>query len=189
MAADDSTQWPREPLAHRIDWPAVLAEHGRWLRTVLLARVGDPQAVDDVMQDVQLGVLENGPRLRDPTKLAPWLYRVAVRTALAYRRRMGRRRKLLARYVERLPTDDVNNREADPLGWLLAAERQALVRQALANLPRREAEILLLKYTEAWTYRQIAEHLGSSESAVEARLHRARQRLRKELTVRETAMT
>ena len=46
---------------------------------------------------------------------------------------------------------------------------------------RGDAEILLLKYSEDWSYRQMAEHLGMSESAVEARLHRARQKLRSEL--------
>ena len=52
---------------------------------------------------------------------------------------------------------------------------------ALQTRPRlsgRDAEILLLKYTEDWSYRELAAHLGVSESAVEARLHRARQRLR-----------
>jgi RNA polymerase sigma-70 factor (ECF subfamily) len=39
----------------------------------------------------------------------------------------------------------------------------------------------VLKYTEHWSYRQLAEHLGATESAVEARLHRARARLREEL--------
>ena len=52
----------------------------------------------------------------------------------------------------------------------------------MARLPRRDAEILLLKYTESWSYRRLAQHLGITESAVEARLHRARNRLRKELT-------
>ena len=54
---------------------------------------------------------------------------------------------------------------------------------AIKRLVRRDAEILLLKYTEDWSYRELAEHLGISESAVEARLHRARQRLRSELAV------
>ena len=45
-------------------------------------------------------------------------------------------------------------------------------------MPPRDAEILLLKYTEEWSYRELAVHLGVSESAVEARLHRARGRLR-----------
>ena len=53
-----------------------------------------------------------------------------------------------------------------------------MVRAALQRLPRRDAEILLLKYTEDWSYRELAAHLGVSESAVEARLHRARTRLR-----------
>jgi RNA polymerase sigma-70 factor (ECF subfamily) len=56
-----------------------------------------------------------------------------------------------------------------------------LVRQALGELRRRDAEILLLKYTEDWSYRQLAEHLGLSTSAVEARLHRARHKMRQAL--------
>ena len=71
--------------------------------------------------------------------------------------------------------------------WLLAGERQNLVRQAVARLPRREVEILLLKYSENWSYEQLAQHLGTTESAVESRLHRARQRLRKELAAFEKA--
>ena len=55
------------------------------------------------------------------------------------------------------------------------------MRRALARLPKRDAEILLLKYTEEWSYRELAEHLGLSTSAVEARLHRARQKMRRAL--------
>ena len=69
----------------------------------------------------------------------------------------------------------------DPLAWLLAEETQQLVRQAIARLPQRDAELLLLKYTEDWSYRDLADRLGMSVSAVEARLHRARGRMRSEL--------
>jgi RNA polymerase sigma-70 factor (ECF subfamily) len=64
----------------------------------------------------------------------------------------------------------------------LADEKRELIRVALDRLASRDAEILLLKYTEDWSYRELAEHLGISHSAVEARLHRARARLRCELT-------
>ncbi len=76
-------------------------------------------------------------------------------------------------------------RHEDPLDWLLADEQQSLVREAMRNLPRREAEILLLKYTESWSYEQLAQRLGTTESAVESRLHRARARLRRELAARQ----
>ncbi|MFH1268527.1 MAG: sigma-70 region 4 domain-containing protein, partial [Planctomycetota bacterium] len=59
------------------------------------------------------------------------------------------------------------------------------VRTALERLPGRDAEILLLKYTEDWSYRELAERLGISRSAVQARLHRARKRMRTELAALE----
>ena len=164
----------------RLDWGALLDEHHRWLRTVVIARVGEPHAVDEVMQEVSLAALRQRSPLADPAKAAPWLYQLAVRQSLLYRRSAGRRRKLTDRYAERFrPTED--DAEADPLDWLLADERRAMVRRALRGLPRRDAEILLLKYTEDWSYHQIAAHLGIGHSAVEARLHRARKRMREEL--------
>jgi RNA polymerase sigma factor (sigma-70 family) len=164
----------------KVDWQAALAQHQRWLRTVVLARVREPQAVDDVMQEVALAAVRQAAPLADPAKVAPWLYRLAVLQALLYRRKCGRRRRLASAYK-----DQHEPREpalpADPLGWLLSKERRSLVRQALARLAPRDAEILVLKYTEDWSYHQIAAHIGISHSAVEARLHRARARLRQEL--------
>ena len=181
MSRDDTTQRRSESASQRVDWPAMLAENERWLRTVVLARVSDYAAVDDVLQEVATTAIEKGHQLRDPASAAPWLYRLAVVAALQYRRRQGRRRKLIDRFAERQPPTDSDTREPDPLDWLLADERKSIVRQALARLPKRDAEILLLKYTEDWSYHQLAEHLGLSTSAVEARLHRARQKMRKAL--------
>ena len=181
MTQPNSCREPNGAAAGKIDWPAVLAEHDRWLRTVICARLGEPQAVEEVMQEVSLAAVEQRWPLADPSKVAPWLYRLAVTQSLLYRRKLGRRRKLTDRYAQRFRPTEEDCREPDPLGWLLAEERRGQVRQAMARLPRREAEMLLLKYTEDWSYRQLAQHLGISESAVEARLHRARNRLRAEL--------
>lgn len=178
LQSDDSDATPR------IDWPTVLAAQDRWLRTVVYARVGEPQAVDEVMQEVALAAVRQQAPITDVEKVQPWLYRLAVTYSLLYRRKQGRRRKLIDRYTQRLrPGED--QQSLDPLGWLLAEERREQVRAALGHLPKRDAEILLLKYTEDWSYRQLAVHLGITESAVEARLHRARQRLRTELAALE----
>lgn len=178
----DAASRPRET---PLDWSAVLAEHGRWLRTVVVARLGEPQAADEVMQELALAVLRQSAPLADRTKLAPWLYRLAATQALLYRRQHGRRRKLRDRYLDRFRPTEENPHDVDPLAWLLADERRRLIRVALGRLAGRDAEILLLKYTEDWSYRELAEHLGISHSAVETRLHRARARLRCELTALE----
>lgn len=69
----------------------------------------------------------------------------------------------------------------EPGEWLLAMELRQTVREALQTLAPKDREILLLKYTEDWSYHQLAAHLGIGHSAVEARLHRARGRLRDQL--------
>lgn len=163
-----------------IDWRAALAEHDRWLRTVVAARVEEPQAIDEVIQEVSLAAVAQRAPISDPAKIAPWLYRLAVRQALLYRRKQGRRRRLVDRYALRCRAEQ-NAHAADPLDWLVAAERRQLVRQAIGQLPHRDVEILMLKYVENWSYQQIAERLGLSPAAVESRLHRARARLRAQL--------
>lgn len=164
--------------AQNVDWSEALAENDRWLRTVIYARVGDRQAVDEILQEVSLAAVRQQAPLEDRSKVAPWLYRTAVTQSLLYRRKAGRQRRLNDRYAEKTQPTEADTRQIDPLLWLLANERRQFVRQALTRLPRRDREILLLKYTEDWTYRQLAQHLGISESAVQARLHRARKRMR-----------
>jgi RNA polymerase sigma-70 factor (ECF subfamily) len=161
-----------------VDWSARLAEHDRWLRTVVFARLGERPAVDEVMQEVALAAVAQQAPLSDLTRLGAWLYRIAVRQALLYRRRRGRQRKLVDSYAWFQERNSALSSLPDPLDLLLRDERQALVRESLGRLPSRDREILLLKYTEDWSYRELAGHLGVSESAIEARLHRARQRLR-----------
>jgi RNA polymerase sigma-70 factor (ECF subfamily) len=180
MTMPSPEQPPAGADAASIDWSSVLVEHEKWLRTVVCARLGEPQAVDDVMQEVALAAVRQKSPINDPAKVAPWLYQLAVRQSLLYRRKQGRRRKLVDRYAQRFrPTEA--DRRPDALGWLLADERKTQVREAMRRLPKRDAEILLLKYDENWSYQAMADHLGISHSAIEARLHRARQRLREEL--------
>lgn len=173
------------PSTPNVDWPPALAENGRWLRTVIYARVGQRQAIDEVLQEVSLAAIRQQATLQDRGKVAPWLYRTAILQSLLYRRKAGRRRKLADRYATDTRPTEIDQRQPDPLDWLLADERRQMVRQALTQLARRDQEILLLKYTEDWSYRQLAEHLGISESAVQARLYRARRRLRQQMTTLE----
>ncbi|GAB4128465.1 MAG: sigma-70 family RNA polymerase sigma factor [Thermogutta sp.] len=169
----------RTPDAVEIDWDAELRKHTRWLRAVVFARVGEPQAVEEVMQEVALEAVRQKAPIHDPAKVAQWLYRLAVLQSLLYRRRQGRRRKLLDRYRQKV--GDSGGSPGDPLEWLLRGERMRLVREAMARLPARDAEVLLMKYAEDLSYEQIAERLGISFSAAQARLHRARSRLRSEI--------
>lgn len=180
MTAIDATTPLEGPASPAPDWAVALENHGRWLRTVVTSRLGERQAVDEVMQEISLAAVAQRTPLADPSKLAPWLYRLAVFKVLMYRRQRGRQTKLIGRYAER-SRDHGPPPDGDPLGWLLTVERAEIVRTALRRLPRRDAEVLLLKYSESWSYRELAQHLGRSEASIESHLHRARRRFRDEL--------
>jgi RNA polymerase sigma factor (sigma-70 family) len=169
----------REREATAIDWGRALGEHRRWLRAVLWARLRDADAIEEALQEIAVTASRQPARVKSE-RVGGWLYRAAIRQAMLQRRRWARGRRALA-VVARSVSEDG---QGDPLDWLLTDERRDLVRQALAELPDSDVEILLLKYAEDWSYREIARRLGASESAVEARLHRARGRLRQVLSQR-----
>ena len=161
-----------------IDWGQALRENEQWLRTIIAARVGERAAVEEVFQEVSLATIRQKAPLQDPTKVSAWLYRLAVTQSLLYRRSAGRKRKLIDRYTQRVPLVEHDVRQKDPLEWLIDQERCDNVKKAMARLPQREKDLLLLKYVHDCSYRDMADKLGISVSAVQARLHRARALLR-----------
>lgn len=150
-----------------------------WLRSVVYARLGTWEGVEDVLQEVALAAVKSPPR--PPEKVEPWLRRVAIRQALLYKRRVGRQRRREEAAGSQAVNTDGNGRfiHPDPLEWLASQEQAALVHEAIRRLTSVDAELLLLKYGQDWSYEQIARHLGVSVAVVQSRLHRARDRLRR----------
>jgi RNA polymerase sigma-70 factor (ECF subfamily) len=171
----------RQPAWEPLDWGDLLAQHRSWLGTVIRSRLSDASAVDDVLQEVAVAVLRQPHRPDRPEKVAPWLYRIAVRKVINYRRHLGRRRKLLdgftAEYGEAAGLE-----KSTPGEWLFRQESDQQLGRAMRRLPEGDRQILMLKYTEGWGYRELAEHLGTTVKTVEYRLLRARQALRDELS-------
>lgn len=188
-----------QTVSNAIDWPSMLETHKPWLAKVLHCRIGDGHAVDDLLQEIALAVIrQSAPGKRpsseplvnsaersgqvpiDPEKVAPWLYRIAVRQAVNFHRRTNRKShpKPMAELETFCPTPL-------PLDGLLAVEEQQQFRDALRQLTPAQREILTLKYTENWSYQQLADHLGIPLRSVEYRLLQARTELRKHLTVHD----
>ncbi len=153
-----------------------MEENWRWVRTVVRARLADDHVADDVMQEVALAVLGQNGRPVDPDRVQPWLYRVALRTTINHFRRVGRQRRL----VDNLALHACTNTPevANPRDWALRRESNEKVAAAVEQLPPRLRTVLMLKYTEQWTYGQLAEHLGVSIKTIEYRLLKGREALR-----------
>lgn len=164
-----------------VDPAEILGAHIGWLRIVVRARLSNLEDVEDVLQNVACAIAA-APELPIDQRIAPWLYRVAVRAVLQFRRKLGRQRRLIANWSESQSTQE----SSEPEQHLMAIETRQAVRRALDRLGDIDRQVLLLKYTEHWSYNELSEHLGVSKGAVEHRLTKARQRLKEELQTTQT---
>ena len=155
---------------------AVFLEHENWLRTVVRSRVQENEAVEDIMQNIALALVRHRDTLKEIGQLGAWLYQVAVRQVMMYRRTAGRRRNFNNRLLRQ--ADSVSIELADPVASVVAAEKREAVQDAVAQLDEIDRQVLMLKYVEGWTYRQLAEMLGVTEDTIEYRLLKARKRLK-----------
>ncbi len=98
-----------------------------------------------------------------------WLFAIARNAALDELRRRGRQ-----------PTYEMGESagKLEVVEMLEQVERRATVREALAGLPLRDREVVLLKFHGQLTNGELARALGISESNAGTRLHRALLRLR-----------
>lgn len=162
-----------------ICWQSKWLQHMPWLRTMLSARLADAISVEEVLQDVAVTAWRKREQLADPDKMAPWLYRIAIRKVQQFWKTTSIDRK---RFRARPALDwKPAKAQPDPANWIIAEEAHELVRSAMRELAAQDREILMLKHTENWTYAELSAHLGLTTDKVIYRLSRARRRLREKL--------
>lgn len=156
-------------------------EHQAWLRTTLQARLGCAHEVEEVMQEVAIAAATQSAKQQPVERVAPWLYRVALRQMMLFRRKAGRRKRLIENAARLSPETDSHSRTREPLEWLISLERQKEVQSAMSQMSERDRQLLMLKYVDGLSYGEIAQRIGVTASSVQSRLHRARALLRERL--------
>jgi RNA polymerase sigma factor (sigma-70 family) len=133
--------------------------------------LSDGAAVDDVVQTVWLRVVRSLVQLKEPERLAAWLYGVARRTVADRFRQLYRR----------LPADEVG----EIPDWDSGLEMLAVVDEVEAGLGRlhpADREAVVLHYLEELPVAEVAEVCGVPPGTIKSRLHRARRILQSTLT-------
>jgi RNA polymerase sigma-70 factor (ECF subfamily) len=139
---------------------------------VALRRTGDTHDAEDVCQDAfvrALGRIEDCGR---PERFRGWLLAVVRNTALNAVDRRKRRR------TEPLDGSAAPSDGDDPAARHDRAALRDRLREAMARLPDRQREVLVLHDYEGWTHREIAERLGIAAGTSRYHLHAARAGMR-----------
>jgi RNA polymerase sigma-70 factor, ECF subfamily len=146
-----------------------------------------PDDVADVVQDVFVSALTARAKFRGDARLETWLVRITINTCRAHNRRRWVRSKLFAAWSGRQHAESVSSNVPSgesPTGTAVQPDRTAideeharLVRQAVAGLPQKCREVVVLYYLEEMTAAEVAQSLGIRTNTVEVRLTRARKQL------------
>ena len=150
---------------------------GPLLRYCIRGILPDPREQEECLADLMMQVWER-INSYDPGKgeLEAWLATLARNAALNRARTLQRKQGNLEELSEALPDP-----APTPEEQLLRKERALHIKAVADALPRAERLLFYRKYYYMQSTAQIAAELGLSLRAVEGRLYRLRQKLRKEL--------
>jgi RNA polymerase sigma factor (sigma-70 family) len=137
----------------------------------VLARLGDPVALDDLVQEVFLRAWQGLPKLRQTHQFATWLYRIAWNVASDYRHKTAQQRSQREQLQQLLPT-------TMPSPDLMQLHYQDLVERGLTELSFDHRTVIVLHDLEALSQPEISEILDIPVGTVKSRLFHARQTLR-----------
>jgi len=145
--------------------------------------VENPSDAADVLQDVFIKVFRKIGQFHGESSLKTWIYRIAVHEASNHRRSWLRRfrREPFSLDEDRYGHGASPAQTDTPYGDLEQAERQQVVRRALASLAQPYRAVVVLREIEELSYEEIAQVLGLAEGTVKSRLKRGRELLRRKL--------
>ena len=160
-----------------VDVEGLFEEHHRMVFLAAYRTAGNASDAEDVLQTVFLRLLRreaDAEPLNDPES---YLRRAAVNAALDV---MRSRQATPGVALEDLAFTPAANPSEGPERALESSRIRAWLRETVARLSPRAAEIFALRFYEDMGIQGIARALGTSEGSVAVTLSRARSRLEKE---------
>ncbi|QDU72902.1 RNA polymerase sigma factor [Mucisphaera calidilacus] len=161
----------REEQSVFLEW---LDSHSGSVLKVARAYTLTHEECQDLAQEILMQAWRSLPGFEGRARPSTWFYRVALQTAMNWKRNDQKRRRwqkpLLE--LEAVGPEGLN-------GEVRAEHRETVERlyAAIHRLPKADTALVLL-YLEALSYREMAEVLGLSESHVGVKLNRAKKALR-----------
>jgi RNA polymerase sigma factor (sigma-70 family) len=127
---------------------------------------------DDLVQQTFLQLHRARHDFREGSVLRPWIFTIALNLRRQFMRRAGRK-----------PEHELDEQDAPPAeqGDPDAAIDSRHVRAALGALPEAQREVIMLHWFSGLGFREVAEIVGATPTAVKVRAHRGYAKLRAHL--------
>ena len=161
----------------------LMRRYNQRLYRVARSILGDEAEAEDVMQQAYVNAYVNLSQFAERARFATWLTKIAVYEALSRVKR--RRRAALDPLPESEEGEDMlPSRAPDAEHRAYAREMQGFIESAIETMPEVYRTTFVLREIEGLSVSEVADCLDISTDTVKTRVHRARARLREELSRR-----
>jgi RNA polymerase sigma-70 factor, ECF subfamily len=141
------------------------------IRRLCYSYLNSASEVDDLFQEIMTNVWNSLPKFRGEAELSTWVYRIAVNTALTYRRRR--------RPSEELP--DMPDNRFSAQRDLERQEQLEALHRAIAQLSDQD-RLIVSMLLEGLNYKEIADVTGITVNYVGVKISRIKQALEQLMT-------
>jgi RNA polymerase sigma-70 factor (ECF subfamily) len=136
------------------------------IRRLCFGYLNSSSEVDDLFQEIMKNVWHSLPSFRGEAKISTWVYRIAVNTALVYRKKWKQGEEL----------EDLPDQRCGAHQTLEDQERLAALHRAIATLPDQDRLIVSL-LLEGLSYKEIADVTGITVNYVGVKISRIKDAL------------
>lgn len=157
----------QDPKTQREGFGLLVNQYSEALYWKIRHIVFDHDDADDVLQNVFVKAWTNLDTFQGKSTLSTWLYRIAINEALDFVRKQKQATKISTdnemTVASRLLADD----------YFDGDQVQALLQEAVAQLPDVQRTVFTLKYFDDMKYSEMSKILSTSEGALKASYHLA----------------
>jgi len=144
------------------------------LYRVALFLCGEREEAKDLLQETFLGLYQGLSRFAGKSGIYTYAYRILINL---HRKKLRRKRKIVISLAEGLRILHVGQPSAAES--FAKTERNEKIRAGIARLPALFQEVIVLRYLEELSYREMADMLKVNEGTIKSRLFKAKNLLRK----------
>ena len=147
--------------------------------------VKDLSDAEDIPQEAFVEAYFRLDTLREQHKFGSWLRSIVSNTSVSWLRRRKSAvsfEEINSIYSDGKLFEKYNRYEAPmPDDVLEQQEQENMLQAAISALPLTYQRVITMFYVDSYSYKEIASHLDVSVAAVKSMLHRAKQKLKKEM--------
>ncbi len=138
--------------------------------------LNDPDASEDVVQDVFFKLWKNRGELTVTTNIRSYLFRAVRNGCMNVIGNVSVRET-----YKQANEEEIRRREQEPIDEMMVSELEQRIRETIGQLPAERRKIFILSRFDGLKYREIAEHLNISVKTVENQMYQALRFLRERL--------